>query len=900
MMPIDFKAYKAQVVVPLAKDRNRMDAVASAIRELKSGAGEQALAPVNPAKLFDLSSAADADLAAHFRSIETTLNKWGGNPPSAALLRQLLEAMKVAALDFERAEFWAGQATAQAKARSGHVAAFIEGVKADHPLGVVTPDDLEGLARGAGLSDVPVDELRRAAEAAGMSVEADFEPPAAAVPKVLSSIVSHPEFRTIGDLLVFPDRADKISFIDDLRIGERRLTVADVHAAHHRSETAKDSNAVQQAQKALGLIKSQCSDDAALHQLVAAVLFEQATSIVRQGGTRLQNRDGLIARGIGRTDASRVVSKLQPAGGGSAPSAPSIQILAALAAGSLGEAQRLAQTLPELADDTAERAVAVSKLQEAVSKKETARKEYDRALAARDFATAARALTDAIAIDAGDSDLRMKLEALPPAAPQTPVLRAEGTSVLASWPAVADRNVSYTVVRTDDSVANTPSDGVVVAHSVTAPSAVDTAPPIGRKARYSVFATRDGQQFSDPASAELMITPAPSGLMAVVTDSEVSLTWDMPDEAIAAEIRQETSEGTAQFFTVPQGRTLTVSGLTTGMKYVYLVRAVYVAAGVRVNSDPAQVDATPKGSIAPVADFQVRAVEDPNQHEVEISWTEVAGYRTEIWTFPVAKRSQLSALSTPDHFAAAGGRRIQPLPGGSERGGGVTRRYAIDDGVQIFLPYTFEGNVGVVGPGVVAGSAPTVRECVAEKFGDTVKLSWRWPDGDYLMQVSWHRGGLDRTARVTRAKYRADGGFVISPGDGVTDIGVATVIKSADEEWVSAPVAVAHAQDRMSVSYRLTIKKGMFKAPSVEVRLDPGEYSGPLDCLVVCAAGPFMPTSPADGDVRARERLELRAGRAATLEVALPKLPSPFWVRVFSDGSSSADLVDPPTDQMKG
>ena len=95
--------------------------------------------------------------------------------------------------------------------------------------------------------------------------------------------------------------------------------------------------------------------------------------------------------------------------------------------------------------------------------------------------------------------------------------------------------------------------------------------------------------------------------------------------------------------------------------------------------DPAQVDATPKGSIAPVADFQVRAVEDPNQHEVEISWTEVAGYRTEIWTFPVAKRSQLSALSTPDHFAAAGGRRIQPLPGGSERGGGVTRRYAIDE-----------------------------------------------------------------------------------------------------------------------------------------------------------------------------------------------------------------------------
>ena len=195
------------------------------------------------------------------------------------------------------------------------------------------------------------------------------------------------------------------------------------------------------------------------------------------------------------------------------------------------------------------------------------------------------------------------------------------------------------------------------------------------------------------------------------------------------------------------------------------------------------------------------------------------------------------------------------------------------------MPYTFEGNVGVVGPGVVAGSAPTVRECVAEKFGDTVKLSWRWPDGDYLMQVSWHRGGLDRTARVTRAKYRADGGFVISPGDGVTDIGVATVIKSADEEWVAFTrkwqygeaqrAAIKDVLDELLAQYDAVVPPGLWKSPEIWAVMGYGAYA-----LFIGADPVFCPEGPTSAQALAVAKARKRkAGTSSSVSLG-PLLPS--------------------------
>lgn len=902
-MTFDPKRYKVEVVIPLAKDRARMDAVSAAIRELKSGGGEGALAQIGSATLFALDPGNPGDLAAHFGSIELTLNKWGGNPPSASLVKQLLESMKDAGIDYAQPGFWAGQAKEQAKAQAAQLDDLITGVKADYPLGVLTSEQLERAAKGAGLGSVPFAHLVSTAERTGLTVSAEFAVPTIAVPPILSSALNHPDFRTIVDLLVFPAQAVDVSFIDRLRVGGRAITIADVATAHANSETAKDSNAVQDAQKALGLLKNQCGTDAELHSLVFASLMKQITSVVSQGGTRMQQRDGLVTHGLNVIDASRAISMLNPAGGGAAVAkAASVQIAEALATGDPAEARRLALALSEVEEDRADRAAAVAKVDVAEREKQTHLDAAEQAIAARDFGKAATALRAAAQIDTVDRVLQSRLDALPPTKPEAPTLRTEGRKVVIAWPPVADTNVKYVVVRSDGAAPPVaPAHGTQLGPVLEATTVADESAPIGHRVWYTVFATRDSTRFSDGASAELLVVPAPTDLVASADASQVSLSWQMPNEAIAARVTQQSADGTIDTFDVTTGSSLSIPGLRLGKKYVYSVLAVYATANGRELSAAAQIDATPRGTIGVAGDFTVTAVRaDAGADSLHMSWNDVEGYVVDVWAFPVGYRPQPGQRVTSAALAENGGRRLTPLPGEGVTDGVVSRRYAADSGVFAYAPLTLDGGGGVLGGVVVSGVAPAVTAVAAERFGDGIKLSWVWPDGDYIMELSWRQDGIARTLRVTRAKYRVDGGVTISPALGVTDIALATVVKAVDDEWVSVPVPIVFSGVKPTIGYTVSLKKGLFKGGSVEVRVDPGGYSGPFDVELVCATGPFMPTKSADGSVLRQESLMLTAQKPATFEVSMPKVPSPYWVRLFAADASSAVLLDPPTTQLKG
>lgn len=900
-MAFDPKGYKTGVVVALAKDRARMDAVATAIRELKSGGGDGALAAVDVAMILAVDPSNPGDLSAHFASLEINLNKWGGNPPSASLIGQLLRAMKDAALDYQEASFWAGQAQAQAKARAGQIAEFVRGVKADHPLGVITPEEFDRATKGAGLVSFPAVELTKAAAASGLTVTPDFDIPDTAVPPVLMNVIAHPDFRTIADLLVFPGHARSVEFIDRLRIDGNAVTLADIASAHRHSETAKDSNAVQDAQKALGLLKTQCADDSQLHRVVAAALMKQAASITAQGGTRLQQRDGLVGRGLAEVDAARLVSKLNPGGGSGAAKPPSVQISGALAAGNIAEARRLASALTDSDGDRQDRAAAVARLNAAESDKRARLGEYEQAVAARDFGAAARALAAAIQIDAHDHSLTARRDALPPGAPGSPSLRAEGSQVVVAWPASAEPGVRYAVVRTEGVAVHTPRDGVPIGTITEVTSVTDDAPPIGRRARYCVFATRDGNRFSDAASEELLVLPAPSDLVATVDTSQVSLSWRMPSEALAAQIVQQAADGTESTFDVTAGRSLDIPGLTLGQRYSYAVRAVYATADGRSTSEPARIEAVPRGALTAVRDFAIAAsMTDAGESVLEASWLAVDGYSVDVWEFPIGSAAPAGHRSTSAELAARGGRPLVARPGGDSSGGRETRRFESGGGVFSYAPVTVDDDGGVVGTSLVSGVAPSVTSPVAERFGEAVKLSWVWPDGDLVMEVSWMQGGSRRSARITRARYRADGGVTLQPAGEISQIAVATVVRTVDDEWVSAAVAVPFAGKRPAVTYSLAVKKGMFKGGVVQVSVDPLDYSGPLEVELVCATGAFMPTRASDGASVARERLTLTARQPHRFEHPLPKLSSPFWVRLFVADGSAVTLLDPPTTSMKG
>lgn len=900
-MAFDPKAYKTGVVVPLAKDRARMDAVATAIRELKSGAGDGALAAVDLPAIFAVDASSPGDLGAHFSSLEINLNKWGGNPPSASLIGQLLRAMKDAAVDYDQAPFWALQAQARVQAQAAQLAAFVQGVKADYPLSVLTPEHLERAAKGAGLASVPAADVLKAAVGAGLTVAPDFEPPKVAVPPVLMNVLTHPDFRTIADLLTFPERASDVEFIDRLRIEGRPVTLDDVVAAHRKSETAKDSNAVQDAQKALGLLKSQCADDAQLHELISAALMKQLGLLVSQGGTRLQQRDGAISRGLASVDAARLVSKLNPGGGGAAAKAASVQIAEALAAGNLADARRLASALPDNEEDKTERAAAIARLEAAESKKRALVADYERAVSARDFSAAAQALAAAVAIDSHDHSLTAKLAALPPAQPGSPTLRAEAHRVIVTWPASAEPGVKYAVVRTEGAVPHAPRDGTPIGVLTDTTTAVDDTPPIGRRVRYCVFATRDGERFSDAASDALLVLPAPSDVTAATDSASVSLSWRLPAEALAAQVTQQSADGTLTTFDVTTGQSLDIPGLTLGQRYSYAVRAVYATADGRETSAPTMIDAVPRGELTPARAFTlVGSTSSGAEAVLEASWDVVDGYTVDVWEFPIGFQVTAGARRGTAQLIAEGGRKLSALPGGGVADGRETRRFGSKDGVFVYAPITLDGDEGVLGSSLVSGVAPAITSAVAERFGDAVKLSWVWPEGDYLMEVSWHQAGSRRSSRITRAKYRSDGGITIEPAAEIADIAVATVVRTVDDEWVSAAVSVPFAGKRPTVAYTLAIKKSLFTGVTVRVTVDPRDFSGALDVEVVCATGAFMPTSAAEATLVAREQVSLTARQVHRFEYPLPKLPSPFWVRLFAAEGSAVMLLDPPTTSMKG
>jgi hypothetical protein len=61
-----------------------------------------------------------------------------------------------------------------------------------------------------------------------------------------------------------------------------------------------------------------------------------------------------------------------------------------------------------------------------------------------------------------------------------------------------------------------------------------------------------------------------------------------------------------------------------------------------------------------------------------------------------------------------------------------------------------------------------------------------------------------------------------------------------------------------------------------------------------------MPSRPDDGDVIERLDVNVDGTSPAAVEFNIPRLQSPFWIRLFPSGDAAVKLQDPPTNQLKG
>jgi hypothetical protein len=606
-------------------------------------------------------------------------------------------------------------------------------------------------------------------------------------------------------------------------------------------------------------------------------------------------------RGLAELDAKRVLAKATTAESG--PNLNNVEEL--IASGDLQGARRLFTSLTDDQADEAksERQKAVAAhLSDAEAKKREAVEAYQKAIKVQDYDKAQQALSRARTMDREDADLARWMEQLPPATPASlrATFSAESGGIVLSWRSTQSSEVRYAVVRSDAGVPANPKDGHQIVAASTDEKVTDKAPPIARKLTYAVFAFKQGAQYSLPASVEVTVLPPPTDVETALTSSEATLFWRVPPQATGVSVELVKPDGSHQSFPASAREKLVIGDLKLGEKYKLTLTAHYVLAnGQHWQSTPVSVDATPRGAALPVLDLRVASVAMlDGRPGLRAEWTDVPGYPIDLWSLPIDVTVKASSRVKASTLEDLGGKRVV----GSIRASAVHHVmdfYAFQD-VRTALPVTWNGDEGIAGASVVAGSAPPPKNVEAIRYGQVLVVSWHWPNGNYLMDVAWTaRDDTSGRMRVDWHAYNRDGGVHIPGADLVTDVSVGTVATGGGREYVFDPVHIRLQTACPSIAYQIKLPRGLFGGRQAEVYATSPHFHGFAEVIAVLAPGSFMPARASDGQEIARLALDFRHATTHRASFPVPKIKSPYWVRLFPAREGEIALEDPPTTSMK-
>lgn len=905
-MSFDHKAYLADVLKPLARDKGQLADIQRAVRELQESPGMKPVAGLDLARLLAVPGDG-SDLTAHLAAVVMYLNQ-RQSMTAAQMLKKLVAELKTADQDLTSPAFWTKLAAAKSDAFKEKVAEFGAAVSLEHQaLKVITKEQLEEKAKAQGLvGAVSEQTLVSAVESAGIAVRPDFQLPQLAVPRVVADLAKHAEYRSIVDVLLLADNTPPatIRVIDNLRYGSgggSPITNQQLEAAQRAAASGRDSDALQAAQKVLTLIRADFVDPPALHQLVLAV-FVNTTKEMLARGELLASALGKLVKGTGldEVEAARLLAKLS----GSASTRSLGDVTDLLAEGALADARRTFDAVADVEQfGEAEVKRVGGLLASAEQRKASLFVEYESAMKAGDHGAAAYALGHAASVDKHDARLQDLLEKLPPPSVEHLVAKplAEG-GISLSWTYDGGSESRFIVVRSRDgkAPANT-GDGTQLVRDSAAASYVDTTPPVAQRLGYSVFAVRRGVS-SLPTSVSQMLLPAPTDVSASTALTEVTLMWRLPAEAVGIEVTQIEPDGTRKQIDARGASRATVTGLVTGDRYRFTLASIYVLAdGTRTLSPPVSVDASPRGAITAVRDLRVGEGNMPDGRSGHRgSWTEPGGYPVELWSFPIDEQIPPPGTEVDlADFDEVDGRRVNGVL--STSAGRTELSFAQLRELRVVTAITVGGARGMIGDSVIVGSAPSVKNPKVDRYGGELVVSWEWPHGDYSASVSWFENASAQTRKFSRAEYKINGGFRIPSGGAVDRVTIATVAFGNDREWIASPVEVRLSAELPVVRYEVDIPPSRFgrrKPARVSVRSE--TYAGSLPLLVVARESSIMPSRPDDGEVLERLMVDLDGVNPANVEFTLPRLQSPFWIRIFPGGETGVKLEDPPTQQLKG
>lgn len=913
MNEFDAKAYRNDVLKPSSRGEQlaRLKAV---IADLRRDPASTAYASLDLQRLYALPSVlTDEALRERFeRKVLPALNK-ASAMPSAALLKQLHELMAAQGKDLFSPSFWESLAVVRSKSLRAELDDGIQKLSVEYPLGLVTEGELATRLAGLGLSDLPKSEVLAAARAQKLDVVPDLELPDEGLPANLrrpwAAVTRHSEFRSIFDILLLdrPPDEDSAGLIGRLAVGTTAITVSDIESARQKGEQLRDSDPLQDARKMLGALKDHCRDDAGLRDVVVLTVIDLISTQLERGMPRLAVRDDLILRGITRSDAGRLVHAVAAGAGGDGAARVGLEVVRDLLRdGQLSEAERtLVATTPD-AEEAGDYSTLIERVEQLKERKRSGVAAYRSHHSARDFDAAAEALRNAIAVDRADESLDAMLAALPPLPPRTLKIRTEGTAVVLTWAGDSDGATRFTVVRAEGRVPAGPDDGTRVAEGVTSMTVTDTVAPTATLLGYAVLASRDGETYSDAATAVITIL-APANRVSATTDlTSTEVSWELPAKAAGTVVTRLDPDGASRSHELPAGRSLRMEDLITGARYRVSVQAVYLLSSGRQVSEAVSVAVVPRGPASEVRDLDVLEVLDGDDRQVlEATWSAVQGFEVVLWAFPREVDVRVGQILDDRQLERSGGERLAPLPafGAPSVGGKGGMRFASLPTVMKIVPVTIVDSGGLIGLPLLAGSAPTPAGVTVETFGTELRLSWEWPDGNHIVEVGWRSGPRRLSRRISRARYREDGGVRIADAANVEDLTLATVVKTDGEDWTSPAAAVPLGDSQRRIArarYSLRMKRSLLSGRvRCVITADNAEPGSIIPVEVVRKQGGVMPYGPEDGQTVARIELDFTAATSVRHELALEKQRSPFWICVFPV-DPAVHLEAPPTAQMKG
>ncbi|MGQ0778061.1 MAG: hypothetical protein ACT4NY_27230 [Pseudonocardiales bacterium] len=821
-----------------------------------------------------------------------------------AFLRADDELKRKHGSELNKIDWWRQHQQGRPGARQGEVDELAQTLRHSFgELGLIAAGQLEA-TRQTTFAALTPSEVQQALDKAGVSVSTPTE-----LPK--SSGLQHTVYRTLATQLVNA----QVASIAELLYGEITgfeilesfrcvppqpdgLTGRAVESATAR-ENKRSGN--QAAREALGILGTAVKTHVDLRELTLFHLLENVREHHSQGAPPAALLRQLLQIGLAPAQARQAVfSVLNEAA--TSPSSGLAAIKEFLAEGRLRAAQHALTTITS-AEEAAAAKAQVQRHAEQVRQLRDAAHESVRAGSEAD---ALHQLREAAALATDDEEIAAELRRIPP----PPVLglsaQPEGVGVRVSWRAPASHNedTRYRVVRRAGRIPADPGDGTVVGGDDKT-VLVDRTAPAGLLVGYAVFAaTHEGVQkgtWSRPTGVTIEVLPPVHNVRLTLEQGVVEGQWQVHPGVLAVEVHRGNTGGDT-------GTTVPISGKTAfrdrnvpeSSDHVYTIIACYRRGdGSQACAAPVVARATSRAKTLPVSALSV--VPDEHGSRITITWRQPADAEVSVrragepcaWEF-----GTVVALAD----LAGYGQEVAGLP--TDDGEWRTLTTDAPTGRFWYVPFTLGPSGAVCGQQAERSIALPITGLRHQRLGPEVVLSWTWPERMGTAEVRWRTPTDSGHYRLTKQQYQDAGGCRIQSGAAQLQVQVRGVGVSDGGECLSSAVELTVPELPPAVSYTVDLtRRPLVGGGTVRVRLITDQPVGRAVVLVVVAPGPVMPRRPTDGQVVLRSSQDLVPGNDVELTATLPRLRKPYWVRCFLEqngaGSAAAQLIDPPTRQLK-